>query len=410
MHSTRTLKSLLAVPLLSGAGLLAVGAPSGGTPPPSEHVSTTGSDTGNCVSSPCATIDYALSKATPGETIHVAAGSYNQTVDITKAINLMGAGAASTTINGDGLDPYAMDTGLYGVVYVGNAGGQVTVNGFTITNPFPYSYTGGEPEAVALADTNAGDNVNIVNDTITEGTKDPDAGTDFPIGIDSFLNAATTTISGDTISGFFQGALLEDNGPATVSGDHFKKLISNTDDSTDPPTVYAAEGLFFLADEGGTYGGQVATGDSFSKYSGDGIDEDAGYSGGYVTPGCVANGSIQTELSNNTFALKSGPAGDGIFLSASGTGNSLTGSVDGNTGHVTAPSTAMEIQSVSPTPTPPDTDCAPYSSTSGGGGTMDVTQNNDNITVTPLMGGSNEAPGVTASRAGALHVPLHQHG
>src|SRR3984957_7347398 len=273
MHSTRMLKSLLAVPLLSGAGLVVVGAPSGGTPPPSEQVSTTGTDSGSCVSSPCAPIDYALSKATPGETIHVAAGSYNQTVDITKAINLVGAGASSTTINGDGLDPYAMGTGLYGVVYVGNAGGQVTVNGFTITNPFPYSYTGGEPEAVALADNNAGDNVNIVNDTITEGTKDPDAGTDFPIGIDSFLNAATQTISGDTISRFFQGALLEDNGPVTVSGDHFKKLISNTDNSTDPPTVYAAEGLFFLADGGGTYSGQVATGDSFTKYSGDGIDE-----------------------------------------------------------------------------------------------------------------------------------------
>ena len=104
-----------------------------------------GTDAGNCVSAPCATIDYALSKATPGETIRVAAGSYNQTVDITKAINLVGAGASSTTINGDGLDPFAMGTGLYGVVYVGSAGGQVTVNGFTITNPFPYSYTGGEP-------------------------------------------------------------------------------------------------------------------------------------------------------------------------------------------------------------------------------------------------------------------------
>jgi hypothetical protein len=410
MHSTRMLKSLLAVPLLSGAGLVVVGAPSGGTPPPSEQVSTTGTDSGSCVSSPCATIDYALSKATPGETIHVAAGSYNQTVDITKAINLVGAGASSTTINGDGLDPYAMGTGLYGVVYVGNAGGQVTVNGFTITNPFPYSYTGGEPEAVALADTNAGDNVNIVNDTITEGTKDPDAGTDFPIGIDSFLNAATTTISGDTISGFFQGALLEDNGPATVSNDHFKKLISNSDDSTDPPTVYPAEGLFFLADEGATYSGQDATGDSFSKYAGDGIDEDAGYSGGYVTPGCVANGSIQTELSNDTFSLRGAQGSDGIYLSASGTGNSLTGSVDGDTGHVTAPSNAIEVQSVSPTPTPPNTDCGPYFSTNGGGGAMDVIQNNDNITVKPLPGGPNDATGAVHAKVGGLHVPLHQHG
>ena len=410
MNVNRMVKCAVAVPLLSGAGLIALSAPSGSSPPPSEHVSTTGTDSGNCVSSPCATIDYALSKATAGETIHVAAGSYNQTVDITKAINLVGAGTSSTTINGDGLDPFAMGDGLYGVVYVGSAGGQVTVNGFTITNPFPYSYTGGEPEAVALADTNASDNVNIVNDTITEGTKDPDAGTDFPIGIDSFLNAATTTISGDTISGFFQGALLEDNGPATVSGDHFKKLIANTDDSTSPPTVYPAEGLFFLADEGGTYSGQVATGDSFTKYSGDGIDEDAGYSGGYVTPGCVANGSIATVLDNNTFALTGGQTGTGIFLSASGTGNSLTGPVDGDTGHVTAPSTAIEVQSISPTPTPEGTDCGPYSSTSGGGGSVDVTQDNDNITVKPAPNAPNTPPGAVRSTAGALHVPLHRVG
>jgi hypothetical protein len=369
-----------------------------------------GADSGNCVSAPCATIDYALSKATPGETIHVDAGSYNQTVDITKSINLVGAGASSTTINGKGLDPYAMSDGLYGVVYVGNAGGQVTVNGFTITNPFPYSYTGGEPEAVALADTNAGDNVNIINDTITEGTQDANAGTDFPIGIDSFLNAATTTITGDTISGFFQGALLEDNGPVTVSSDHFKKLIANTDNSTSPPTVYPAEGLFFLADEGGTYSGQVATQDSFTHYTGYGIAEDAGYSGGYVTPGCVANGSITTELDNDTFALKAGPAATGISLTASGTGNSLTGSVDGDTGHVTAPSNAIEIQSVSPAATPPGTDCGPYFSTSGGGGSVDVTQNNDNITTNAAPGGPAAPAGAAGTTTRALHIPNQHRG
>jgi hypothetical protein len=409
MNGNRMLKSIVALPLLSGAGLLLTSAPSSSAPPPSEHVSMTGTDTGGCVSSPCATIDYALSKATPGETIHVAAGSYNQTVDITKSINLVGAGASTTTINGKGLDPFVIGDGLYGVVYVGNAGGQVTVNGFTITNPFPYSYTGGEPEAVALADTTASDNVNIINDAITEGTQDADAGTDFPIGIDSFLNAATTTITGDTISGFFQGALLEDNGPATVSNNHFKKLISNTDNSTSPATVYPAEGLFFLADEGGTYNGQVANQNSFTKYSGYGIAEDAGYSGGYVTPGCVANGSIGTELDNNTFALSSGPAATGISLTASGPGNSLNGPVDGNTGHVTAPSNAIEVQSVSPTPTPPGTDCTPYFSTNGGGGSIDVTQNNDNITTNAAPGGPTSAGDAVGSTSTALHAP-RQHG
>ena len=127
-------------------------------------------------------------------------------------------------------------------------------------------------------------------------------------------------------------------------------------------------------------------------------------------PDASPTGSIQTELSNHTFALNGGPAADGIYLSASGTGNSLTGAVYGATGHVTAPSTAIEVQSVSPTATPPGTDCGPYSATSGGGGSMDVTQDNDNITVRPPAGGNNDTFGVGGSKAGALHVPRHQQG
>ncbi len=407
MNGNLLLKSLVIVPLLSGAGVLvASGAPSGGTPPPSEQVSTHGVDSGDCISSPCATINYAIGQATPGETIHVAAGSYDQTVNITKAINLEGVGASSTTINGAGLDPATLGDGLYGVVYVGSAGGQVTVKGFTITNPYPYSYTSGEPEAVALADPNSGDRINILNDTITEGTADANASTDFPIGIDTFLNAATTTISNDTISGFFQGALLEDNGPATLSRDHFSQLISNTDDSTNPATVYPAEGLFFLADEGGTYTGQDAKRDTFSDFSGYGIAEDAGYTGGYVTPGCIANGSIATVLKNNTLALTGGPAATGIALTVTGSGNSLTGTVNGNTGYVTSPSDGMETQSLSLTPTPPGTTCSPYASTSGGGGTLDLTQNNDNISLRTTAGANIAGPDALQSTTiGNLHVP-----
>jgi hypothetical protein len=288
--------------LAAGGTMAALSVSAHGAAAPSEKVSTTGKDAGTCGKAACKTINYAISQAAPGEVIHVAAGTYDQTVDVNKAVRILGAGASSTTIDGAGLDP--TNSGYYGVVYVGSAGGAVTVSGFKITNPYPDLYTGGEPEAVALADPNAGDQVSIIDDNITEGSADTGASTDFPIGIDTFLNAAQTTISGDQISGFFQGALLEDNGPATVSGNTFKSLISNSDSGT----TYPAEGLFFLADGGGTYDNQDAGGNTFSGYSGDGIDESAGYTGGYVTAGCVANGSIGTSLTGNTFALTGGNA------------------------------------------------------------------------------------------------------
>jgi hypothetical protein len=67
-------------------------------PPPagSRYVATTGSDAANnCLTSgtPCATIQYAVGQANPGEMIVVAAGTYNESVSINKALSLRGAKA-----------------------------------------------------------------------------------------------------------------------------------------------------------------------------------------------------------------------------------------------------------------------------------------------------------------------------
>ena len=176
---------------------------------------------------------------------------------------------------------------------------------------------------------------------------------------------------------------FEDNGPVNVSANQFTNLITGTDTSTSPPTVYPAEGLFFLADEGATYNGQDASQNVFSGYSGYGIAEDAGYQLGYVGlyPGCIANGSIGTALTSNQFALTGGQTATGIGLEVTGPANSLIGTLNSNKGHVTAPSIGIEVQSIAPPPTAPGTDCGPYSSTPGGGGALDVTQNKDKITV-----------------------------
>jgi hypothetical protein len=302
------------------------------------HVATTGSDAGSCLSKPCATIDYAIGQASAGDTIKVARGSYHQTVQITKPIRLLGSGSNKTTLNGSGLDPGGS---FYGVVYVGTTGGAVTVSGFTITNPFPYAYTSGEPEVVALIDQNSSDSVTITKNVISEGSSDPTASTDFPIGIDTFKNAATTTISHNTITGTFQGALLEDNGPASVSNNLITNLISGTDSSTMPPTVYPGEGVFFLSDLSGSITGQNASHNRLSGYGGWGIIMEAGYSNGNCTT-TPCNGSIAGSVSHNRFALKGATEGgtgtSAIDMKAEFAGNNLTATVSFNRGYVTNPS------------------------------------------------------------------------
>ena len=66
-------------------------------------VSTTGTDSGDCIASPCKTIQFAIDQAADGDTIQVSSGTYPEKLTILSRNNLMiqGAGATNTIIQGD---------------------------------------------------------------------------------------------------------------------------------------------------------------------------------------------------------------------------------------------------------------------------------------------------------------------
>jgi hypothetical protein len=71
-------------------------------PAADRFVATAGTDIGSCRDpvTPCASIQYAVDQSADGDTIHVAAGTYVENVQVYKSVSIVGAGSASTIVDG----------------------------------------------------------------------------------------------------------------------------------------------------------------------------------------------------------------------------------------------------------------------------------------------------------------------
>ena len=82
------------------------------------------------------TIQAAIAAASSGDTVQVAAGTYYENISLRDGVNVLGAGAGVTTIDGGG---YSISLS---VVTASNIGSGTKLDGFTITNGHG-SYGGG---------------------------------------------------------------------------------------------------------------------------------------------------------------------------------------------------------------------------------------------------------------------------
>jgi len=154
------------------------------------NVSTTGSNAGNCQNNPCATISYAVSQAASGDTIDVAAGTYQDIVSIPATLT----GLTITGPTGGATVDGESTTAQVGSVFAVYGGASVTLENLTIS----------DGEGTVFGDEASGDGVfisenasaDLVDDTITNNT-DCRVGNVEGAGV---YNSGTATLSDDTVS------------------------------------------------------------------------------------------------------------------------------------------------------------------------------------------------------------------
>ena len=124
------------------------------------YVSPSGNNNGNCDVTPCANIQYAISRAAAGDTISVAAGTYNEYIQIGKSLTVQGAGAGTTFVDGGN---------VASVFEISGSGTNVTLTGLTIQHGNPtglVKFGGGiylEGGQMSVS------SVNIINNTAASG-------------------------------------------------------------------------------------------------------------------------------------------------------------------------------------------------------------------------------------------------
>ncbi len=203
-------------------------------------ISTTGTDSGNCQSTPCATLGFALAHAAAGDTILVEPGTYlvsaNPSGEATVPAALSGltiesdsssAGTAANTI-------FNAAGAIYGLQVNAN---NVTVNGLTFENSGAAGIFVTPPSSATQPASVSGDTIenDIVNNTDQCALHPSATGCAAAIGAGDYgesvwlLSVANSTLKGTTIENGLTGGLLVSDEMGPVHGNTIKgnRVVNN---------------------------------------------------------------------------------------------------------------------------------------------------------------------------------------
>jgi hypothetical protein len=317
---------IMAVVALALGGELALAG--GASAATARFVATTGSDTSPtnnpCTNpaTPCRTISRALTVSVAGDTINVAAGTYVGALSVTKAVSIVGAGPASSTIDGN-------QTAAAIVTAVAPTA-TVTISGFTVQNG--KSNFGGGIEILEGG-------VVLNNDVITHNTATTTSNAVVGgggIGLDgsqfggASLDATNVTITANTSTAAGGGAFLA--APATF---HDVTVSNNTAGTSgggvniarvltaDTPRLSTADtnGTSITGNTAGSAGGGVAVlaASTLALTSLDSVGNNTAVNGGgiYVAENATAtlDGASVSGNTANGGATAAGGNGGGVFNS-----------------------------------------------------------------------------------------------
>jgi parallel beta-helix repeat protein len=183
---------------------------------PTRWVSPSGTDVGNCSVAPCLTINYAIGQANVGDTVSVAAGTYQESVSVTKRLQLVGNGAT--------IDATGQSTPPNGVVIWGAATAGTSMRGFTVENAGLEGIFVRQTTGITIAD-----NTLINNDAY--GPFNPLC-VDQPDDCGEALHlqsVTNSTVTGNLVQGNVGGILLTDeDGPTSGNVIRGNQVLDNT--------------------------------------------------------------------------------------------------------------------------------------------------------------------------------------
>ena len=183
---------------------------------PARYVSPSGSDTGDCTAAPCRTIGYAVAQAAAGDLVSVAAGTYNETVTISKRLSLVGSDAT--------IDATGQSSPPNAIVITGADAAGTLVSGFTIQHAGLEGIFAVQTSRVTIEN-------NLVRENDTYGPFNP-ACVDQPddcgeaIHLQSVTNAIVrNNVVRDNVGGIL---LTDENGPTSGNMISDNMVLDNT--------------------------------------------------------------------------------------------------------------------------------------------------------------------------------------